>query len=172
MRQYGLDFRYRRPRWRRWGWRRTRLPDLCTLLMRFYPGFMFAECGAVRGGVDRLRFGVGRIPFMPGPEPMFPEARFSLVGPGCPGVLTRKGYVAQDGLGIVQFSQAGATIPTAEDPISFWSTDELIYQLRFNPGDGMGARFCAHGLSAVEGRELEGFLNGLNESELSLAGLT
>lgn len=172
MRQFGLDFRYRRPGWRRWGWRRGRRRDLCDLLMEFYPGFTFPECGAVRGVAGDFGFGVRRIPFTPGKQPRFPEPAFSLVGPGCPGVLTRKGYVQQDGLAIVQFSQAGATIPTAEDPISFWSSEEFIYQLRFNPGDGMGARFCAHGLSAAEGQELSEFLNGLSESELSLAGFT
>lgn len=172
MRQYGLDFRFRRPGWRRWPWRRSRLATLCELLARFYPGFTFAECGVVGLEQFRFEFGVGRIPFMPGPEEREPEIPFSFVGPGCPQVLAQIGWVGQDPLGVSSLAGAGVPFGNASRPIRFGFNAGFIVQTRFVRSGVFDARRCNLGLSEEEGREVVAVWDALSFEDLQANGFT
>ena len=170
MRQYGLDFRFRRPGWRRWPWRRLRLEDLCTLLIRFYPGFNFTEFGFVCGPSFRLELPPAFLPFPAGPEFVPPGVPFSFVGPGCPQVLAQMGWVSQDPFGVGSLQGVGVPFGDAARPIRFGWNAGLIVQTRFVRPGVFDARRCNLGLSEDEGREVVAVWEALSQVELQANG--
>ena len=172
MRQYGLDFRFRRPGWRRWPWRRLRLPDLCTLLRLFYPGVSFTEFGFVCGPDVRFDFPPGQIPFMPGPEEREVGVPVSFAGVGCPQVLAQVGWIGQDPLGVFSLASAGVPIADASRTIRFGFNFGLIVQTRFRGPGLIDARRCDLGLSEAEGLEVVGVWDALSFADLQANGFT
>ncbi len=172
MRQFGLDFRFRRPGWRRWRWRTLRFPTLCELLERFYPGVTFLECGIIGDERFRFAFPPGEELFQPGRMPGFREVPVSFTGPGCPQILSRAGFIGQDPLAVSQFRLAGIPIPTPERSIRFgWAGGQII-QLRFKSGGGIDARQCNLGLNEDDGREVVAVWDSIPLSQLQEAGFT
>ena len=142
------------------------------MIQVYYPEYFFALCLGL--AEEEFDFGLppGRIPFMPGREPEFPEPRVSFVGPGCPQILARMAFVQQDSLGQILLAQAGIPVPTASKPITFGWSGGLIIQMKFLEPDLVFARRCNLGLSEAEGREVVGVWDSLSFDELQANGFT
>ncbi len=172
MRQYGLDLARARPTWRRWRFRRSRFGDICDLLQKFYPEFIFPEFGCDPFPPE---FELGLPPeFITFPRGGRERFEFLLLeatgGVGCPTILIQQGFIPQDGLAQVQLAQAGVPIPTNERQNRFGVAGEFFFQLKKNPFDGVSARRCQFGFSEEQARELATMLDGFTPFDLSELG--
>lgn len=145
MRQYGYDMRLLRSRRFRFNLRwRIRPFDVCAFLEEL--GIPCDPRSAEAPVLDP-DFRIRRLPPLPPGEPA-PEGALASGTPGQIDCLTRlcsQGWVAQDGLAIIQFAAAGAPIPQSPGALSFWTTRTgpitwSLTQFRGEADGGLSAR--------------------------------
>lgn len=162
MRKFGLDLRRTRPGWRRF-FPRYRSFDICDWAIMFY-GFDVCATSIIRrpDGDD--------IPLPPEngfdlPDPLPPEEfDFDLFGgPGCPGVLTLRGFSSIEGIDLVNFIRLGVPTPTVGGPPIAYALDSAggptIGVLKIEADGAIKNKGCSFNGSFDEAQGAAEFMN-------------